>query len=432
MFNLRFVFSFRTNINPRISVVLFFMTCILFDSLHYPSMRKFMRWCLYFQESRPITKSNLLPVFDVILCGCEKGFHTEWSFLRTDAQTVLYFKTERQTHRLTTHVLKKSSLIQSVCIWLSFDLIWLSNSSLFPSFPFLFDQFLTNYSPIRMSLMYRTLVGIGDRIVPKQLRPLWQHEAGPKTIFFWAPAFKWVCFVMIESWSHVMNQSIMYVGSCDSIHQRHFTPSGKGITDTNSSTGCNGSHLVPLLTSNHSQELEPLFRQHFCRHHEPLSFGSCYSVPTIHQKYWACKRQYGWCLTVVVVVVLLYAVCCMSSQSHGMSWGQKAVVMMVLHWRWEEIESLFFHDIKRMCYVFAAVGQNNYQVYFCLSFKLVVFSLKFLSVFPSETTLLLLFFLSSILGVHVYLCLSLKSWRNLPLGMNERIVSLSVLFSPAY
>lgn len=30
-----------------------------------------------------------------------------------------------------------------------------------------------------------------DKFVPSKLQPLWRHPAGPKTIFFWAPAFKW-------------------------------------------------------------------------------------------------------------------------------------------------------------------------------------------------------------------------------------------------
>ncbi|XP_045487022.1 mitochondrial pyruvate carrier 2 [Pieris rapae] len=42
-----------------------------------------------------------------------------------------------------------------------------------------------------MSKVYKTVVVFADRFVPSKLRPLWEHEAGPKTIFFWAPAFKW-------------------------------------------------------------------------------------------------------------------------------------------------------------------------------------------------------------------------------------------------
>lgn len=42
-----------------------------------------------------------------------------------------------------------------------------------------------------MSLMYRNTMAALDKVVPPKLQPFWQHPAGPKTIFFWAPAFKW-------------------------------------------------------------------------------------------------------------------------------------------------------------------------------------------------------------------------------------------------
>ncbi|XP_073959116.1 mitochondrial pyruvate carrier 2-like isoform X1 [Choristoneura fumiferana] len=42
-----------------------------------------------------------------------------------------------------------------------------------------------------MSKVYKTVITACDRFVPTSLRPLWNHDAGPKTIFFWAPAFKW-------------------------------------------------------------------------------------------------------------------------------------------------------------------------------------------------------------------------------------------------
>ncbi|XP_054271740.1 uncharacterized protein LOC128992276 [Macrosteles quadrilineatus] len=42
-----------------------------------------------------------------------------------------------------------------------------------------------------MSLIYRKTIQIADKFVPTKFQPLWNHPAGPKTIFFWAPAFKW-------------------------------------------------------------------------------------------------------------------------------------------------------------------------------------------------------------------------------------------------
>ncbi|KAM7364196.1 mitochondrial pyruvate carrier 2-like [Cochliomyia hominivorax] len=42
-----------------------------------------------------------------------------------------------------------------------------------------------------LSSLYNSLIGSVDKFVPNSLRPLWQNPAGPKTIFFWAPVFKW-------------------------------------------------------------------------------------------------------------------------------------------------------------------------------------------------------------------------------------------------
>lgn len=39
--------------------------------------------------------------------------------------------------------------------------------------------------------VYQLLVKSAEPFVPKKLQPLWNHAAGPKTVFFWAPAFKW-------------------------------------------------------------------------------------------------------------------------------------------------------------------------------------------------------------------------------------------------
>ncbi|XP_038207312.1 mitochondrial pyruvate carrier 2-like [Zerene cesonia] len=42
-----------------------------------------------------------------------------------------------------------------------------------------------------MSKVYKGIISVADKFIPQALRPLWEHPAGPKTIFFWAPAFKW-------------------------------------------------------------------------------------------------------------------------------------------------------------------------------------------------------------------------------------------------
>jgi hypothetical protein len=41
------------------------------------------------------------------------------------------------------------------------------------------------------SRVYQSLIAFADPKIPLKLQPLWNHAAGPKTIFFWAPVFKW-------------------------------------------------------------------------------------------------------------------------------------------------------------------------------------------------------------------------------------------------
>ncbi|XP_017884241.1 mitochondrial pyruvate carrier 2-like [Ceratina calcarata] len=42
-----------------------------------------------------------------------------------------------------------------------------------------------------MSLVYKNTMNTIGKFVPAKFQPLWNHPAGPQTIFFWAPAFKW-------------------------------------------------------------------------------------------------------------------------------------------------------------------------------------------------------------------------------------------------
>ncbi|XP_033213334.1 mitochondrial pyruvate carrier 4-like [Belonocnema kinseyi] len=42
-----------------------------------------------------------------------------------------------------------------------------------------------------MSIVYRNSMKTVGKFVPESLQPLWNHPAGPQTIFFWAPCFKW-------------------------------------------------------------------------------------------------------------------------------------------------------------------------------------------------------------------------------------------------
>ncbi|XP_013777673.1 mitochondrial pyruvate carrier 2-like [Limulus polyphemus] len=46
-----------------------------------------------------------------------------------------------------------------------------------------------------MAAVYRNFIVTLDKFVPPKFQPVWNHPAGPKTIFFWAPAFKWALVI---------------------------------------------------------------------------------------------------------------------------------------------------------------------------------------------------------------------------------------------
>ncbi|KAF5285419.1 hypothetical protein FQA39_LY16673 [Lamprigera yunnana] len=46
-----------------------------------------------------------------------------------------------------------------------------------------------------MSIIYKKSIAVLDKFVPDKLKPLWSHPAGPKTVFFWAPTFKWALVI---------------------------------------------------------------------------------------------------------------------------------------------------------------------------------------------------------------------------------------------
>ncbi|KAH8248776.1 hypothetical protein KR032_003091, partial [Drosophila birchii] len=42
-----------------------------------------------------------------------------------------------------------------------------------------------------LSKLYNVIVSSVGYFVPKSLQPLWNSPTGPRTVFFWAPFFKW-------------------------------------------------------------------------------------------------------------------------------------------------------------------------------------------------------------------------------------------------
>uniref|UniRef100_A0A3Q3IXH8 Mitochondrial pyruvate carrier n=1 Tax=Monopterus albus TaxID=43700 RepID=A0A3Q3IXH8_MONAL len=44
---------------------------------------------------------------------------------------------------------------------------------------------------------YHRILDRIEHLLPAKLRPIYNHPAGPKTVFFWAPMFKWGLFVVV-------------------------------------------------------------------------------------------------------------------------------------------------------------------------------------------------------------------------------------------
>ncbi|XP_028993219.1 mitochondrial pyruvate carrier 2b [Betta splendens] len=42
-----------------------------------------------------------------------------------------------------------------------------------------------------LRVSYHRILDRIEHMLPAKLRPLYNHPAGPKTVFFWAPMFKW-------------------------------------------------------------------------------------------------------------------------------------------------------------------------------------------------------------------------------------------------
>ncbi|XP_030383406.1 mitochondrial pyruvate carrier 2-like [Scaptodrosophila lebanonensis] len=55
-----------------------------------------------------------------------------------------------------------------------------------------------------LSTLYNSIINNVGKVVPAPLTPLWESPAGPKTVFFWAPLFKWG--LVAAGFSDVLNR----------------------------------------------------------------------------------------------------------------------------------------------------------------------------------------------------------------------------------
>lgn len=49
------------------------------------------------------------------------------------------------------------------------------------------------------SRLYSGIISYCDPKVPSKLRPLWNHPAGPKTVFFWSPGKNYKLSLFLNS-----------------------------------------------------------------------------------------------------------------------------------------------------------------------------------------------------------------------------------------
>nr|VZI26993.1 unnamed protein product [Spirometra erinaceieuropaei] len=99
------------------------------------------------------------------------------------------------------------------------------------------------FSLYAMSFVYKALVKAGDRVVPTAFRPVWEHPAGPKTVFFWAPTFKWGLVIagLADLTRPVEKRQFVCRGNRDLPALSHFQTS-ENLTDD---FAC-GEHLTPM------------------------------------------------------------------------------------------------------------------------------------------------------------------------------------------
>uniref|UniRef100_A0A8D0BEQ1 Mitochondrial pyruvate carrier n=1 Tax=Salvator merianae TaxID=96440 RepID=A0A8D0BEQ1_SALMN len=112
-----------------------------------------------------------------------------------------------------------------------------------------------------------------DRIelmLPPRLRPFYNHPAGPKTVFFWAPVMKWglVCAGMAdmarpaEKLSTSQSAVLMATGLIWSRYSLVIIPKNWGLFAVNFFVGCaGGSQLYRIWRYNQALKAEQLENQ---------------------------------------------------------------------------------------------------------------------------------------------------------------------------
>ncbi|XP_074598035.1 mitochondrial pyruvate carrier 2-like [Brevipalpus obovatus] len=92
-----------------------------------------------------------------------------------------------------------------------------------------------------MSNLYHGVCTALDKVVPTKLQPIWNHAAGPKTVFFWAPICKWGLVMAgigdltrpVEKLSPAQSASLTTTGLIWSRYSLVITPKNWGLFSVN-------------------------------------------------------------------------------------------------------------------------------------------------------------------------------------------------------
>ncbi|EYC06322.1 hypothetical protein Y032_0077g1147 [Ancylostoma ceylanicum] len=128
-------------------------------------------------------------------------------------------------------------------------------------------------------VLYNALCRVGDRVVypvlPSFAKPAWNHPAGPKTVFFWAPTIKWALVAAgladlarpAHKLSPAQNAALCATGAIWTRYCLVITPINYYLSSVNFFVMCSG--LVQLCRIAHYRYSHPNWEhEHHHRHIE--------------------------------------------------------------------------------------------------------------------------------------------------------------------
>ncbi|RUS90349.1 hypothetical protein EGW08_001844 [Elysia chlorotica] len=106
---------------------------------------------------------------------------------------------------------------------------------------------------------YEHLIRTAEPRVPDNLRPLWEHPAGPKTIFFWSPFAKWTLVIAglgdmarpAEKLSTQQSGALACTGFIWSRYSLIITPKNWSLFAVNFFTGLTGTMQLSRVFHHH-------------------------------------------------------------------------------------------------------------------------------------------------------------------------------------